>query len=181
MTKKQNKYSKTVGKRTNVWYNIGIDIRRSKYYNMRSKAGISGEVVGKIKDGETVFYTGQKTKEEKDGHYWAEVIYNGKKGWVAADYLRTQPKQKNSPAPAIFSVAPDKYGPGIRDGGLSDDESGHTGVVLNVEKISDKRYRITYFHTYNSLKEKKYNSAITTKEFDVSDDVTYVNIKKYMK
>lgn len=254
--------------------------------NMRSEPGTSKEVVGNIKDGEKVMFTGQKTKQEKDGHYWAEVIYNGKRGWVAADYLRTQPKQKNSPAPeipnnqnntntdksyadnfiknnaapkytkwnekkprvfdtkklqeefnevgdfdgnfglqcvdatkwflnefttlpplsgsggeqvgkianayglkvskkpsapAIFSVAPDKYGPGIRDGGLSDDKSGHTGIVLNVEKLSDNRYRITYFHTYNGLNDNGYNSTIATKEFDVSDNVTYVYIGDYMK
>ena len=36
--------------------------------------------------GTEVTYTGKIT-EEKDGHVWAEVAYDGKTGWVAVEYL----------------------------------------------------------------------------------------------
>ena len=55
--------------------------------NMRSAPGMDSKIVGGLPDGTEVHYTGNKT-EEIDGHLWAEVTYDGKTGWVAADYLR---------------------------------------------------------------------------------------------
>ena len=60
--------------------------------NMRSAPGTDSKVIGKLTDGTEVNYTGNKTKEI-DGHLWAEVTYDGKTGWVAADYLKTAKPQ----------------------------------------------------------------------------------------
>lgn len=62
--------------------------------NMRSDPGTGSKVVGTLTNGTKVNYTGRKTGEI-DGHLWAEVSYDGKTGWVAADYLKEE-KPKNS-------------------------------------------------------------------------------------
>ena len=49
--------------------------------NMRSKASLNGSVVGKVKKGATVTVKSQS-------HGWAYVSYNGKTGWIAANYLK---------------------------------------------------------------------------------------------
>ncbi len=54
--------------------------------NMRSEPGMKTEVIEKLPKGTEVTYTGKIT-EEKDGHVWAEVTYDGKTGWVAVEYL----------------------------------------------------------------------------------------------
>ncbi len=54
--------------------------------NMRSEPGMKTEVIEKLPKGTEVIYTGKIT-EEKDGHVWAEVAYDGKTGWVAVEYL----------------------------------------------------------------------------------------------
>ncbi len=84
-------------------------------------------------------------------------------------------------APAIYSVAPYSEGPGISKERAT--QWGHTGVILECHKVpkKDNTYLITYFHTGLSFKGKNYNCAITTKEFKVSDAVTFVNIGKYIK
>ena len=84
-------------------------------------------------------------------------------------------------APAIYSVAPYSAGPGISEARAT--KWGHTGIVLDCQKVPGKEdtYKITYFHTGSSFKGQPYNCAITTKEFKVSDAVTYVNIGNYMK
>lgn len=64
--------------------------------NMRNAPGTNSKVVGKLTNGTEVKYTGNKTSEI-DGHLWAEVKYDGKTGWVAADYLKTaKPQSSNS-------------------------------------------------------------------------------------
>lgn len=72
--------------------------------NMRNAPGIDSKVVGTLTDGTEVNYTGNKTKEI-DGHLWAEVTYDGKTGWVAADYLKTAKPQNST---VSTSVAPQK-------------------------------------------------------------------------
>lgn len=83
--------------------------------------------------------------------------------------------------PAIYSVAPYSAGPGISEARAT--KWGHTGIILDCQKVPGKEdtYKITYFHTGSSFKGKPYNCAINTKEFKVSDAVTYVNIGNYMK
>ena len=265
---------------------------RADVLNMRSDPGVGSKVIGTLKNGTEVNYTGNKTKEI-DGHLWAEVTYNGKTGWVAADYLKTT-KPQNSPlsvsqnasattssttekptqntrvdsvntgkkidindrpalqaafnkvrkpgatdanpgeagdfdgvfglqcvdlpnwfltnyttlgsvsgngkdivrnsankhnleitttptAPAVFSVKEGTYGPGIRTGGVSDENAGHTGIVLAVKDLGDDLYEITYIDTYNALKSNKYNSNINTKTFKKSDNVTYVSLEGHLK
>lgn len=72
---------------------------RADTLNMRTAPGKSSEIIDGIQDKSEVWYTGNKTKEI-DGHLWAEVYYNGKVGWVAADYLRIakpdEPKQEQT-------------------------------------------------------------------------------------
>ena len=84
-------------------------------------------------------------------------------------------------APAIYSVAPYSAGPGISEERAT--KWGHTGIILDCQKVSGKEdtYNITYFHTGSSFKGKPFNCAITTKEVKVNDAVTYVNIGNYMK
>ena len=62
--------------------------------NMRSEPGTNSKVITGLVDGTEVNYTGNKTKEI-DGHLWAEVTYDGKTGWVAADYLRIAKPQES--------------------------------------------------------------------------------------
>ena len=62
---------------------------------MRSAPGTDSKVIGKLPDGTEVNFTGNKTNEI-DGHLWAEVTYDGKTGWVAADYLKTAKPQNGS-------------------------------------------------------------------------------------
>ena len=52
--------------------------------NMRSGAGTNYGVIISIPRGAEVNYTGNKTSMMINGHYWAEVTYNGTTGWVAA-------------------------------------------------------------------------------------------------
>ena len=55
--------------------------------NMRTGPGTGNAVITSIESGAEVIFTGNKTSKMIDGHYWAEVTYNGTTGWVAATYL----------------------------------------------------------------------------------------------
>ncbi|MBR1560001.1 MAG: SH3 domain-containing protein [Clostridia bacterium] len=59
----------------------GGKYRTTGEMNMRSKASLNGSVVGKVKKGATVTVKSQS-------HGWAYVSYNGKTGWIAANYLK---------------------------------------------------------------------------------------------
>ena len=84
-------------------------------------------------------------------------------------------------APAVFSVKEGTYGPGIKSGGVSDEKAGHTGIVLSCKKLDNGNYSLTNIHTYNGLNDNGHISTIKTEEFSPSDNVTYVNIGKYIK
>ena len=57
--------------------------------NIRSAAGTGNSVIGKLKFGDEVEFTGNKT-DKINGYEWAEIKYGDKTGWVAADYLNTE-------------------------------------------------------------------------------------------
>lgn len=59
----------------------GARYRTTGQMNMRSKASLSGSVIGKVKKGATVTV-------KKQSHGWAYVTYNGRSGWIAANYLK---------------------------------------------------------------------------------------------
>ena len=86
-------------------------------------------------------------------------------------------------APAIYSIAANKLGPGLMSMN-SVTKYGHTGVILDVKRhyISEDpkkdKYTITYFHAWNGCKGY---SSINTKDFYPSDDVTYLDLSNYMK
>ena len=85
-------------------------------------------------------------------------------------------------APAVYSIAPGKPGPGVAN--LSDSIAGHTGIVLDVKPNPEKpgEYILTVFHTYSKLPEKYgRNSDIKEYKFVPNDGVTFVNVGKYMK
>ena len=95
-------------------------------------------------------------------------------------------------APAIYSVAGEKHGPGIAEGNVSHKTAGHTGIVLDVKVAEDSKgenasdgpkYYITVFHTYNKLGKEGfyYNSDIRTYEHTPNENVTFVDISNYMK
>ena len=85
-------------------------------------------------------------------------------------------------APAVYSIAPDKPGPGVSN--RSHAVAGHTGIVLDVKPNPQKigEYILTVFHTYTDL-PKKYGRNCDIKEYELkpNDGVTFVNIGKYMK
>ena len=60
----------------------GVDLK------VRSGAGTSHSIVGTVANRGTVSFTGNKTTQIIDGHYWAEITYDGDKRWVAATFLR---------------------------------------------------------------------------------------------
>ena len=250
----------------------------------RSAPGLNSSIIDSMNKGTSVKYTGNKT-DKIDGYQWAEVEYDGKKGWVAADYLKinkpgSDVKYEVSPstktpidvvspstfkfnstdiinmqdsfkeckpfdggtpgdfdgawglqcvdftnwfintytnlertagngcdkvnriaalrsdlhtstiptAPSVFSVAPNKPGPGIRN--LSDPKAGHTGVVLDVKIVNipqgstdptEYTYEITFIHTYSGCSNNGYNSSVGTKRLIPNQDITYVNIGTYIK
>ena len=259
--------------------------------NLRSAPGTINSVLDKIPNGTEVGFTGNiKTV---DGEKWAEIEYNGKKGWVAEEYLKTtkqgsfdlsevssdtvaapatldkhnsntnvddvgvenkiQTRKHNNEygvnpvdgesvrkefsdvgdfdkngemhcvdltkwfvnsfttlnysngngcdqvydtaklnnvtdeikttpcAPSIFSVKGGTYGPGIKEGSVSDAEAGHTGVVVACEYIGNGKYSITYIDTYNGYDNGGYKANLKTKTFDESDNVTYLNLSKFLK
>lgn len=84
-------------------------------------------------------------------------------------------------APAVYSIAPSSYGPGV--GIRSDKDYGHTGIVLECREISKNEYRIKYFHTYIGVKKEGaiFDSDINEKTFSVSDNVTYLDLSNYMR
>ena len=84
-------------------------------------------------------------------------------------------------APAVYSIAPSSYGPGVRE--LSSENYGHTGIVLECRKISESEYRIKYFHTYIGVKKEGaiFDSDINEKTFSVSEKVTYLDLSNYMR
>ena len=57
--------------------------------NLRSKPGTDTEIIGKLRKGDEVEFTGNKTGKIGN-HEWAEIKYGEKIGWVAADYLNTE-------------------------------------------------------------------------------------------
>ena len=96
--------------------------------------------------------------------------------------LRPDLEISNIPsAPAVYSIAPGKPGPGVSN--LSDANAGHTGIVLDVKPHPQKEgyYIIRIFHTYSSLLNDGVNCAIKEYEFAPNDGVTFVNISKYLK
>ena len=56
----------------------------------RDNPGLDSSTYELLSKNAEVDYTGNKT-DIIDGHKWAEVKYNGTQGWVAADYLGTEP------------------------------------------------------------------------------------------
>ena len=84
-------------------------------------------------------------------------------------------------APAVYSIAPSSYGPGVRE--ISSENYGHTAIVLECRKISESEYRIKYFHTYIGVKKEGaiFDSDINEKTFSVSDNVTYLDLSNYMR
>ena len=84
-------------------------------------------------------------------------------------------------APAVYSIAPSSYGPGVRE--LSSENYGHTGIVLECRKISESEYRIKYFHTNIGVKKEGaiFDSDINEKTFSVSEKVTYLDLSNYMR
>ena len=67
--------------------------------NIRSAPGTSSSVIASLPDKSQVHFTGNKTPEPLDNHYWAEIISkDNKQGWVAADYLRLEPKKETASA-----------------------------------------------------------------------------------
>lgn len=105
--------------------------------NMRSEPGVSSRVVGTLTDGTEVNYTGNKTKEI-DGHLWAEVTYDGKTGWVAADYLKTAKPQDNSAHSSVTTQKPAQSisADSVSDGSKIDinDHSALQSAFNNVRK-----------------------------------------------
>ena len=99
----QGKFSQWENMPLNKWgkhFSIPKDQKNPRYVsadvlNMRSAPGTDSKVIGKLPDGTEVNFTGNKTNEI-DGHLWAEVTYDGKTGWVAADYLKTAKPQESS-------------------------------------------------------------------------------------
>jgi hypothetical protein len=83
-------------------------------------------------------------------------------------------------APAVYSIAPGRRGPGVAN--FSDSYAGHTGIVLNAQPNPDKdgEYILTVFHAYSSLPEK-YGKYCDIKKyyFTPNDGVTFVNIGNY--
>lgn len=85
-------------------------------------------------------------------------------------------------APAVYSVAAGKPGPELNSNSHS--EYGHTGVIIDVKRkyysndpYKDK-YDVTYFHAWDGCAGF---SQINAKEFSPSEDVTYLDLSKYMK
>ncbi len=90
--------------------------------NMRAKAGTDSEIIGTLERGTEVEFTGEKTTEMIDGHYWAKVTYKGDKrwktGWVAAEYLGTanpSGKKKRS-VPVVDRPEPTYHVPKGKEG-----------------------------------------------------------------
>ncbi len=85
-------------------------------------------------------------------------------------------------APAVYSVAAGKPGPGLKNNSHS--EYGHTGIIIDVKRkyYSADPYKdayvITYFHAWNGCSGY---SSINTKTYYPSEDVTYLDLSKYMK
>ncbi len=62
---------------------------------IRNGYGLDSTAMGLLNEGDEVEYTGRKTSEEIDGHYWAEIVHDGKTYWIAADYLKTEKLYKD--------------------------------------------------------------------------------------
>ena len=80
----------------------------------RSAPGLNSSIIDSMSKGESVKYTGNKT-EKIDGYQWAEVEYGGKKGWVAADYLKiskpaydTPSQQETNADSSLYEKAPEE-------------------------------------------------------------------------
>ncbi len=85
-------------------------------------------------------------------------------------------------APAVYSIAPGRRGPGVAN--FSDSKAGHTGIVLDAQPNPNKEgeYILTVFHTYSSLPER-YGKYCDIKKYPFvpNDGVTFVNIGNYVK
>ena len=83
-------------------------------------------------------------------------------------------------APAIYSVAGGKSGPGTS--GMNDGNCGHTGVILSCELTETGNYTLTYFHTYSGLLKEGKTSAITTKTFTPEQlkNTIFLDLKNHM-
>ncbi|CAH1778017.1 unnamed protein product [Owenia fusiformis] len=53
--------------------------------NVRDNAGLNSRVIGSINRGQCYKYTGLKLT--RDGYSWYTIDYNGRRGWVAGNYL----------------------------------------------------------------------------------------------
>jgi len=65
---------------------------------IRNGYGLNSTAMGLLNEGDEVEYTGRKTSEEIDGHYWAEIVHDGKTYWIVADYLTIE-KNGEKPVP----------------------------------------------------------------------------------
>ncbi len=86
---------------------------------IRNGYGLNSTAMGLLNEGDEVEYTGRKTSGEIDGHYWAEIVHDGKTYWIAADYLRLEQlnstadssetnKQSNSFYDDFYTINPNK-------------------------------------------------------------------------
>ena len=98
--------------------------------NMRSEPKKAGSVLVKIPNGSTITYV--EDAGTADDHNWVKIIYNGKEGYAAAEYVikgtaptaapTTAPTQAETKAPE--TAAPTPAGPG----GPSGDNGGNIAV-----------------------------------------------------
>ena len=118
-------------------------------------------------------YTTLKLKDS--GNHGTAIVHNTKE--------ENGLKSTTTPcAPALFSVHKGTFGPGIKDGGVSHETYGHTGIILNCVPLGNNEYLLTYFHTYDNITNSTYNSSIiVNKKFKESENVTYLYLGDHMK
>ena len=114
--------------------------------NVRAEPGTTTQVIGQLSKGSEVTYTGKIT-EEKDGHVWTEVTYDGKTGWVAEKYLTSDNpnRQTNSNSKKT------------REGGLTISISGDTYTHEGTEYMPAETI-FDGLRTASGLTDSKYAS-----------------------
>ena len=86
-----SKYAKLSDGSTPAYVNVNTGsgyVKATSYkVNIRSTAGLGGEDIGTMREGQTATWLGQKSTDYR-GVVWYKVRFNGETGWVSSKYSK---------------------------------------------------------------------------------------------
>ncbi len=117
---------------------------------IRNGYGLDSTAMGLLNEGDEVEYTGRKTSEEIDGHYWAEIVHDSKTYWIAADYLTVEKNGESETEESLENDNAESESDTVKDYGFNanipiantnmHNLSADTATKAGTKKVGDSKY-----------------------------------------